>query len=126
MVIDEKKILANLNEFLLRKNDEGEYNGTIEAVHIGEEEIAIPTKKIDKKGKRLKHAEDQIYFSPLDLKIAFDNKDDLLSFVDNIEKKILDQQEYRILYQIENIKYDILKSQEQQSVDIAMYMFYTR
>ncbi len=110
MVIDEKKILANLNEFLLRKNENGEYNGNIEWVHIGEEEA------FDK----------NIYVSPVDLKIAFDNKDDLLSFVDNIEKRILEQKEYRILYQIENIKYDILKSQEKQSVDIAMNMFYTR
>ncbi len=110
MVIDEKKILANLNEFLLRKNNDGEYNGTIEWVHIWEEE------SFDK----------NIFISPVDLKIAFDNKDDLLSFVDNIEKRILQQRDYRILYQIENIKYDILKSQEKQSVDIAMNMFYTR
>lgn len=110
MVINEKKILANLNEFLLKKNSDGEYNGAIESIHIGKESA------FDKK----------IFYSPLDLKIAFDNKDDLLSFVDNIEKKILSQAEYRILYQIENIKYDILKSQEKQSVDISMYMFYTR
>ncbi len=111
MVIDEKKILENLNDFLLRKDIENrEYNGEIEAIHIGQESVF----------------DDNIYYSPIDLKIVFDNKDDLLSFVDNIEARVLPEKETRILYQIDNIRYDILRSQEKQSVDLALYMFYVR
>ncbi len=111
MRIDEKKILENLNDFLLRKDiNVSVYNGEINAIHIWEEE------KFDS----------HIYMSPIDLEIIFENKDDLLSFVDNIELKIVPDQSKRILYQIENIKYDILKSHEKQAVDISLYMFYTR
>lgn len=111
MVINEKKILENLNDFLLRKDiNKSAYNGEIEAIHIGEED------KVN----------EDIFYSPVDLRILFDDKDDLLSFVDNIEARILPKKESRILYQIENIKYDILKSQEKQSVDLSLNMFYTR
>jgi hypothetical protein len=58
------------------------------------------------------------------LNITFENKDTLLSFIHNIERKINPQTDLRILYKIDEISYDLMSYEEEQNVDIYLKAFY--
>jgi hypothetical protein len=60
----------------------------------------------------------------LKLSIVFDNKDSLLSFLSNVETRILPDAQYRVLYKIDKVSYDIANYTEQQSVDIDLNAYY--
>gem|GEM_PF-1887408 len=48
----------------------------------------------------------------------------MLSFIDNVEKKIPIEKDLRMLYKIDNINYDVVNSNETQDVDIYMYLYF--
>jgi hypothetical protein len=49
---------------------------------------------------------------------VFENKDDLITFVDNIEQYIIKEKEDRILYTIDEVTYDIMQYDEKQSTKV--------
>jgi hypothetical protein len=108
MFINEKILLANINEYLLRDPLTKSKNGLINKISIGE-----PKKYFS-----------NLYYVPLQLNITFDTKDVLLSFIDNIEKRVLTDQEYRVLYKIDKVNYDIANYTTQQQVDISLNAYY--
>lgn len=107
MVINEKVLLANINEYLL-KNNNGSRNGVINKIAIGESKQFMWN----------------LRSVPLQLTITFDNKDSLLSFLDNVEKKILPDPLYRVLYKIDKVSYDIANYTTQQNVEIDLNAYY--
>ena len=107
MLINEKVLLANINWYLLQDSD-GSSNGNITQIVIGEP----------------KQFMDNLRYVPLKLTISFQNKDSLLSFLDNVEKKILPDPEYRVLYKIDKVSYDIANYTTQQSVGIDLNAYY--
>jgi hypothetical protein len=52
------------------------------------------------------------------------DKEGLLSFIDNVEKKIPVDQNLRMLYKIDEIGYDVVNSDEEQDVSIFMYLYF--
>lgn len=113
MGIDEKKILKNLDQYLIRNNPTdmiSSKNGDIQSISIGEEKI------IDD--------EVRFYELPISIKVTFSNKDDLISFVDNIEKYIILAPEDRILYKIQGVSYDMAAYEEEQETEIELQAYY--
>jgi len=115
MLIDEEKILKNLDYYLI-KNEPGEIssstNWRIQRIEMGEPET------IEGKVK--------FYKLPIDVEISFDQKDDLITFVDNIESYIILNKEDRILYVIDEVSYDIMAYDEEQSTAISLSAYYFR
>jgi len=108
MRVDEKIILANINEYLLR-SEEKTRNGQINKIEIGDSEIFSST---------------WIIQLPIIINVTFDNKNWLLSFINNIEQKILPDSNFRILYKINEINYDIVNYREEQEVDIYLTAYF--
>ena len=115
MIIDERKILRNLNEYLIQDGFEKGYeakNGTIRSINIGNPIVQ------DEKG---------VFFSvPISFTIVFNNQQDLVSFVHNVERKLIENPIDRILYKIQTISYDIVDSNEEQTstMDLIAYYYY--
>ena len=61
---------------------------------------------------------------PILIKVTFSDKDDLISFVDNIEKFIISNTEDSILYKIEELSYDMMAYDESQTTDIVLTAYY--
>lgn len=113
MGIDEKKILKNLDQYLIRNNPSeliSSKNGDIQEISIGKEKL------ID--------AESQFYQLPLEIKVEFSSKDDLISFVNNIEKYIILDANDRILYKIQGVSYDMMAYDESQETEIQLFAYY--
>lgn len=111
MEIDEAKILKSINEYMLQKNIlwwSRVYNGVVTSISIGSPTII----------------ENNIIKAPLSLLISFDKKEDLLSFLNNVENYIyVDPQEWTnssILFRIEELKYDIVNYKESQDVEVSL------
>jgi len=114
MLVDEKKILANINEYLIKKtsNDPAvksrSKNGNINAIAIGEPKAGVWI----------------LWSVPIKINITFADKDSLLSFIDNVETNVLEDINYRILYKLNEVSYDIVKYTAEQKVDILMDAYY--
>lgn len=113
MEVDESKILKNINEFLTQRNilsDQRNYNGTVTSITIWKSSM------IEKY--------DHIMQVPVRLTITFKDKQDLLTFLTNLENYIFvdssSSLQSSILYRIEEIKYDIVNYQDTQDVDIQL------
>ena len=123
MGINEQKVLKNLDRYLTR-NTPGEalsvQNGTIWGIHIGEPKKLKHIQVWEGKNKR----EFDLNAAPIEAEIVFDNKDDLITFVDNIEKYIIKNKEDRILYIIDEISYDIMQYDEKQSTKVSLTAYY--
>ena len=113
MDIDEKSILANIDAFLLRRNKEGEWVSNISNWVLNK--ISIWDKQDFK---------DNLKFVPIELSITFLDQDGLLSFIDNVEKKIPQDESMRMLYKIDQIGYDVVNSDKEQDVSIFMYLYF--
>ena len=113
MKIDEKKILKNLDQYLIKNNPAVKVstpNGQIEEIEIWEPEPV---------------AKDSVFFKlPIKIKVTFSDKDDLISFVDNIERFIIPNAEDRILYQIDEVSYDMMAYDETQTTEIQLSAYY--
>jgi|GEM_PF-7049926 len=103
MAFDQKKILANINEYLLRGAN-NQSNGTVTSIVFGN--LAPVTDY------------ENIVQVPIQLTIDFQDKNGLLSFVYNVENTISPQ--FPMLYKISSVNYDIVKYQENQTVSIEL------
>ena len=112
MSLDEKKILANIDWFLLKK-DSLNLNSTTSNWFLNK--IIIWEKE---------KFNENLYFVPIELNIKFNDKNGLMSFIDNVEKKVPLQEDLRILYKIEKINYDIVNYDEPQESSIFMYWYF--
>lgn len=112
MSLDEKRILANIDGFLLKKDslsaNSTTMNWVLNKIMIWEKE----------------KFNDNLYFVPIELKITFNDKDGLMSFIDNVEKKIPTEKDLRILYKIDKINYDIVNYDQPQDSNVFMYMYF--
>lgn len=113
MEINEKIILANINEYLLKEigqnnNESLTRIGKITNISIGESKVVVS----------------QLYSIPIRLQASFANKDNLLTFIENVDKNVLEAKSYRILYKIDEINYNIMEYDQEQIVDIKMHAFY--
>ncbi|HKL44428.1 MAG TPA: hypothetical protein VJ892_04055 [Candidatus Absconditabacterales bacterium] len=112
MQLDEKMILANIDGFLLKKFPLNENsratNGVLNKISIGEKQ----------------QFDQSLYFVPIELNITFENKEGLLSFIDNVEKKIPTDSNLRMLYKIDEINYDIVNSDQVQDANVFMYLYF--
>ena len=113
MPVDEKKVLRNLNEYLIRDGvvqGVNVKNGDIETIIIGD------PKSVDNSSV--------FYAVPIEFSIKFDRVRDLISFVRNVEKKLIAIPEDRILYKIQEVGYDIVASDQAQTTDVSMIAYY--
>lgn len=111
MEVDEAKILKSINEYMLQKNIlwwKRLYNWTVTSISIGWS----------------KEVENNIIKVPVSLLISFDKKEDLLSFLSNIENYIFtDEKDWldsAILFRIETLQYDIVNYKESQDVEVSL------
>jgi hypothetical protein len=114
MPIDEKKVLRNLNEYLIREGETiqgvNARNGDIRSIHIGDPEPVEGS---------------AVFFSvPISFSIEFDRVGDLISFVHNVEKRLITIPQDRILYKIQEVGYDIVASNKSQITNLAMIAYY--
>ena len=123
MVIDEKKVLKNLDRYLTRNipwDNRSTQNGTIWGIHIWEPKIVKHIEVWDGDKKRSFN----LNSAPIEAEIVFENKDDLITFVDNIEQYIIQEKEDRILYTIDEVSYDIMQYDEKQSTKVSLTAYY--
>ena len=123
MVIDEKKVLKNLDRYLTRNipwDNRSTQNGTIWGIHIGEPKVVKHIEVWDWDKKRSFN----LNSAPIEAEIVFENKDDLITFVDNIEQYIIQEKEDRILYTIDEVSYDIMQYDEKQSTKVSLTAYY--
>jgi len=110
MDIDERKIIENIDAVLLKSDflaNNSITNGTITKISIWDKVL-----------------EDWLYTVPVELDITFENKDALLSFINNVERYIPEDNTLRILYKIDRITYDIVNSDEPQDTVVYMNLYY--
>lgn len=103
MEFDQKKVLANINEYLLKWTN-GVINGAITSIVFGN---VAPVAALG-----------NVVQIPITLTIDFADKNGLLSFVYNVENTISAQ--FPMLYKVNSINYDIVKYQQNQTVTIEL------
>ena len=110
MDVDESKILKNINEFITQKNildTKRDYNGIVSSITIDNPE----------------NLENNIMKVPVELTITFNSKQDLLTFLSNIENYVFaewDDLSSSVLFRIEELKYDIVNYKESQDVQVSL------
>lgn len=114
MAVDEKRVLRNLNDYLIKQEFWG--NPKERVWDIQRISIWDPTAIYD--------SNDHFMEVPLNVTIEFENIDWLMWFLENIEKKIIDTAEDRILYKVQSVTYDIIANDEPQTTDIEMLAYY--
>lgn len=110
MPINEKLLLTNINEYLLKTSisDSSKWsNWILRKLTIWEKEVF----------------NDHISYVPIQLTVTFINKDGLLSFINNVEKYIVPEAWYRVLYKIDKISYNIVDYTQPQDAEIFMYAY---
>ena len=114
MPVDEKRVLKNLNEYLIKQdiswNDRTRIWDILK-INIGDPE---PVEWWD----------DHFFMVTVDVEIEFSTVNDLTGFLYNVEKKMIDNREDRILYKIQSVSYDIVTNDEPQVTDISMVAYY--
>ena len=114
MPVDEKKVLKNLNEYLIKQDIEWKSKARvwdILKISIWDSE---PVTQWD----------EHFFEVPMDVTIKFTTIWDLTGFLYNVEKKLIDEWENRILYKIQSISYDVVSRDEPQVTDISMLAYY--
>ena len=114
MPVDEKVVLKNLNEYLIKEDmlwwDKSRV-WDILRIEIGDPEAVIEW-------------DDHFFEVPVDVEIEFNTIGDLTGFLYNVEKRLIDRWEDRILYKIQSVSYDIVTNDEPQITDISMIAYY--
>lgn len=114
MPVDEKKVLKNLNEYLIKQD-----------IAWGSKTKVWDILKISIWDPNSVNNWDTHFFEvPVDVTIEFTTIGDLTGFLYNVEKKLIDKWEDRILYKIQSVSYDIISSNEPQVTDISMLAYY--
>ena len=126
MPVDEKKVLKNLNEYLIKEDIEWTWRAVvwnILKIDIGDPEAIWFVKKDPNEwGEPIPN----FFEVPVDVEIEFTEVDDLVWFLYNVEKKLIDKEKWndRILYKIQTVSYDIIAKDEPQVTDISMLAYY--
>lgn len=123
MGVDEKKVLKNLDRYLTRNTPGDPYstqNGTIWRIGIWEPQALKHIEVWEGENRRVF----DLHKVPLEAEITFDNSDELITFVDNIEQYIIPEKEDRILYTIDEVAYDIMAYNEKQSTTVSLTAYY--
>jgi hypothetical protein len=115
MKIDESKILKNINEFLLQSdplNQAIQYNWKLRDLRIGE-------------GERVQWL---LYKLPLTMDVSFATKDDVFSFLSNIEQRVHFSPDAwfdaNLVYHLKSFNYDILNYTRSQDVQVELIAYY--
>ena len=114
MPVDEKRVLKNLNEYLIKKDIlwwDKKRVWDILRIEIWEPE-------------NVNDWDEHFFQVPVDVEIEFNTVDDLIGFLYNVEKKLINEWEDRILYKIQAVSYDIVTNDEPQITDISMIAYY--
>ncbi len=114
MPVDEKKVLKNLNEYLIKQDISGTSRTKVwDILKISIWDPESVTKW------------DIHFFEvPVDVSIRFTTIWDLTWFLYNVEKKLIDDPNDRILYKIQSVSYDIVSNDEPQTTDVSMLAYY--
>ena len=114
MPVDEKRVLRNLNEYLIKQDILwGDKNRVWDILKI---EIWDPKEVYD--------WNEHFFEAPVKVKIEFTTVEDLIWFLYNVEKKLIENSEDRILYKIQAVSYDVVSKDEPQVTDISMIAYY--
>jgi len=145
MDINEKKILENLDVYLLKRSDTDETDTDTQVPDVVSSDTAswdvdtwtvinvVNTKKKNsvKNGVVNKVViwdkqmfNNNLVYVPVQLSITFQDKDDLLSFIKNVELRMPEDSENRLLYKISKITYDVIRYDEPQETLIDMNLYY--
>ena len=131
--VDEKKVLKNLNEYLIKEDIEWTWKNVvwkILKISIWDPEVIgyrtketptwNPNNPVNKKDIP------NFFVVPVDVEIEFTEIDDLIWYLYNVEKKLIDKDKWedRILYKIQTVSYDIIANDEPQITDISMLAYY--
>ncbi len=112
MPVDEKRVLKNLNEYLIKQDIV--WWGVDRVWEILRIEIWDP-----------EEVNNSHFFKvDVNVEIKFKNVSDLVEFLYNVEKKLIEKGEDRILYKIQTVSYDIVTNDEPQVTDISMTAYY--
>jgi len=114
MPVDEKRVLRNLNEYLIKQDIS--WNNRKRVWDILKINIWDP--------EPVEWWEDHFFKVTVDVEIEFWTVNDLTDFLHNVEKKIIQNSEDRILYKIQAVSYDIVTNDEPQVTDISMIAYY--
>lgn len=114
MPVDEKKVLRNLNEYLIKQDIE--WNSRTRVWDILKISIWDP--------ESIENSGEHFFEVPVDVSIKFTTIWDLTGFLYNVEKKMIDNSDDRILYKIQSVSYDIVSNDEPQITDIQMLAYY--
>ena len=110
MDVDERKIIESIDSYLVKLEpfaNNSSVNGDITRISIGDKKL-----------------EWWLYVVPVQVEITFEDKSYLLSFINNVEKYVPEEEDVRILYKIDKISYDIINSDEPQDTSIYMNLYY--
>ena len=114
MPVDEKKVLKNLNEYLIKQDIT--WGSRTRVWDILKISIGDP--------RSVKRGDAHFFQVPVDVTIEFTTIGDLTGFLYNVEKKMVNKWEDRILYKIQSVSYDIIASDKPQVTDIKMLAYY--
>lgn len=114
MPVDEKKVLKNLNEYLIKQDITG--GSRTKVWDIIKISIGDP--------RSVSNWDTHFFQVPVDITVEFTTIGDLTWFLYNVEKKMIDKWEDRILYKIQSVSYDIIANDEPQVTDIEMLAYY--
>lgn len=116
MAVDEKKVLKNLNEYLIKEDMEWNWKDRVWNILIISIWDPSPVEPWD----------EHFFVVPVNVTIEFTKIEDLIWFLYNVEKKIIDKDKWwdRILYKIQTVSYDIISHDEPQVTDISMLAYY--
>lgn len=104
--IDQKKLLAYINEFLVKTADGSQVNGEIIGVTLGASTATSAA---------------GVIAIPVNVTTLFPNKQSLLWFLRNTEQLI--SPTFPMLSTVNSVTYDVVKSDEQQEVNIALTIY---
>lgn len=114
MPVDEKKVLKNLNEYLIKQDIA--WGSRTKVWDILKISIGDP--------RAVKKGDTHFFQVPVKITVEFTTIGDLTGFLYNVEKKMVDKWEDRILYKIQSVSYDIISSDKPQVTDISMLAYY--
>lgn len=114
MPVDEKKVLKNLNEYLIKEDIS--WNSRTRVWDILRITIWDPSP--------VNGGDQHFFVVPVSVSIEFTEIEDLIWFLYNVEKKLVDNWEDRILYKIQTVSYDIISHDEPQITEIGMLAYY--
>lgn len=107
MQFDQRVLLRNLNEYMLRSSSWYQYWNILN-LQFWETEV------VDKELK--------LHALPITLTVNFDQKDWVINFLNNIENKVYE--EIPVMYVIEQMSYNIPKYKEWQEIRFSLIAYY--